>query len=118
MPASAPASVHQQTGALRPGLAADITLLRLDSPAFVPLNDPVRQLVQGETGAAVDTVLVAGQVVLRHGRCTTLDEHAIWDEARALSARRLQDNRAVYRDADALAAPIRRMRARLCGCAM
>ncbi len=107
-----------QTGALRPGLAADITLLRLDSPAFVPLNDPVRQLVQAENGAAVHTVVVAGKVVLRDGACTTMDEHALWDEARALSARRLHDNRGVYHDADALAAPIRRMRARLCGCAL
>lgn len=105
------------TGALRPGLAADITLLRLDSPAFVPLHDPARQLVQGETGAAVDTVLVDGQMVLRGGACTLLDEAAIWQEARELSARRMHDNQSVYRDADALAAPIRRMRARLCGCA-
>jgi len=105
------------TGALHPGLAADIALLRLDSPAFVPLHDPVRQLVQGETGAAVDTVLVDGRVVLRHGACTLLDETAIWQEARALSERRLRDNQGVYRDAAALAAPIRRMRARLCGCA-
>ena len=72
---------------------------------------------RAETGAAVDTVLVAGQVVLRGGACTLLDEAALWEEARALSARRLHDNRGVYRDADALAAPIRRMRARLCGCA-
>lgn len=105
------------TGALHPGLAADIALLRLDSPAFVPLHDPVRQLVQGETGAAVDTVLVDGRVVLRHGACTLLDETAIWQEARVLSERRLRDNQGVYRNAAALAAPIRRMRARLCGCA-
>lgn len=106
-----------QTGALVPGLAADITLLRLDSPAFVPLHDPARQLVQGETGAAVDTVLVDGRVVLRHGACIMLDEAAIWAEARELSARRLRDHQDVYRYADALAAPIQRMRARLCGCA-
>ena len=105
------------TGALRSGLAADITLLRLDSPSFVPLHDAVRQLVQGETGAAVDTMLVDGRVTVRGGVCTLIDEAAVWQEARALSARRMYDNKNIYRNADALAAPIRRMRARLCGCA-
>jgi len=78
------------TGRLAPGMAADLTLLRIASPAFAPLLDVVRQLVLGETGAAIDSVMVAGQLVLRHGRCTTLDETAIWAEAQALAERRLR----------------------------
>ncbi len=101
------------TGRIAPGMAADLSLLRLASPAFAPLLDPVRQLVLGESGAAVDTVLVAGQAVLRHGRCTTLDEAAIWAEAQALAERRLRDNAGVLADAAALERPIRRMYARL-----
>jgi len=56
---------------------------------------------------------VAGQLVLRHGRCTTLDETAIWAEAQALAERRLRDNAGVLSDAARLEAPIRRMYARL-----
>ena len=106
------------TGRIAPGMAADLTLLRLASPAFAPLLDPVRQVVLGETGSAVDTVLVDGRAVLRHGRCAMLDEAALWAEAQALAERRLRDNAGVMAEAATLDAPIRRMYARLgCGCA-
>jgi guanine deaminase len=101
------------TGRIAPGFAADLTLLRLGTPAFAPLLDPVRQLVLGESGSAVDTVLVAGRVLLRHGRCTTLDETALWQEAQAAAEQRLRDNAGVMADAAALEPPIRRMHARL-----
>jgi len=106
-------ALGERTGRIAPGLAADLTLLRLASPAFAPLLDPVRQLVLGESGAAVDTVLVAGRVLLRHGRCTLLDEAALWQEAQQAAAKRLRDNAGVMADAAALDAPIRRMHARL-----
>jgi cytosine/adenosine deaminase-related metal-dependent hydrolase len=101
------------TGAIAVGLAADLTLLRLNSPGFAPLIDPVRQLVQAENGAAVDTVLVAGEVVLRDGRATRIDEHALWAEAGELAARRLSINKGVYAAAAELSEPIRRMYRRI-----
>lgn len=103
------------TGALAPGMAADITLLRLASPAFAPLVDPVRQLVQSENGAAVDTVMVAGRVLVRGGRCTHLDETALWAEAQEAAERCLRDNRDAYAAAARLEEPIRRMRRRIAG---
>lgn len=105
----------QVTGAIAPGLAADLTLFRLHSPAFVPLCDPVRQLVQCETGAAVDTVLVAGQPVLEAGRCARIDRDAVWAEAQDLAARRRRDNAGVYASAATLAAPVERMYRKLHG---
>jgi guanine deaminase len=36
-------------GEIRPGCQADLVLLRLDDPAFVPLNSAVRQLVYAAT---------------------------------------------------------------------
>jgi 5-methylthioadenosine/S-adenosylhomocysteine deaminase len=67
-------------GALEPGRAADIVLLDLDSLAFQPLNDPVRQLVYGSAGRAVTDVFVGGRHVVRDGRLTTLDEAALRQE--------------------------------------
>jgi 5-methylthioadenosine/S-adenosylhomocysteine deaminase len=101
------------TGRLEVGYAADIVLLRTASPAFAPLIDPVRQLVLGESGTAVDTALVGGEIVLRDGRCTTVDENAIWTEVQELAERRLHDNASVYSDAARLEGPIRRMSARI-----
>jgi cytosine/adenosine deaminase-related metal-dependent hydrolase len=101
------------TGRLAPGYYADITLFRLASPAFVPLLEPVRQLVQAENGAAVERVIVAGRTVYTGGRVTFVDEAAIWVEAEELSHRRLAANAGTYRDAAELEGPIRRMYHRL-----
>jgi guanine deaminase len=47
---------------------------RLDSVPFTPLHDPVRQLIYAERGAAIDFAMVNGEVALRDGRFTRVDE--------------------------------------------
>lgn len=73
-------------GQLKPGAAADLILLDLDTHAFTPLNDLTRQLVYCEDGSSVRTTIVHGEVVFENGRVTTLDERALRAEARALMA--------------------------------
>ncbi|MEM8759432.1 MAG: amidohydrolase, partial [Pseudomonadota bacterium] len=63
-----------------PGMRADLALWRLDSVPFVPLNDPLRQLVYGETGASLDRLIVDGEIVMADGRLTCIDEAAILAE--------------------------------------
>ena len=87
-------------GQLVVGAAGDIALLDLDTAAFTPLNDVERQLVYAETGSSVRHVVVAGNVVVRDGRVTTLDERAIRAEARGLAAA----SRGDIRSAEAAAA--------------
>jgi 5-methylthioadenosine/S-adenosylhomocysteine deaminase len=58
---------------LAPGAPADIVLLDLDEPAWIPLNDPLRQLVFSETGAGVDSVLIDGRLVVHRRRVLTVD---------------------------------------------
>lgn len=69
-----------QVGVLAPGALADVVLLRLDAPAFVPLHDPANHLVYCESGRDVDMVLVGGNVVVAGGRVTTVDANAIYAE--------------------------------------
>ncbi len=71
-------------GAIEPGRKADLVLLRADSTFLRPLNDVMGSLVYVETGAAVDTVLVDGRVVVRGGRVLTVDEDRL--RARAQEA--------------------------------
>jgi Amidohydrolase family len=52
-------------GALKPGMAADIVILDLNEPAFVPFNSAARQIVYAESGRAVETVFVNGRPVVR-----------------------------------------------------
>lgn len=73
-------------GQLKPGAAADLILLDLDSHAFTPLNDLTRQLVYCEDGSSVRTTVVHGEVVFDAGRVTTVDERALRAEVRALMA--------------------------------
>jgi 5-methylthioadenosine/S-adenosylhomocysteine deaminase len=85
-----------KVGALKPGMAADLVLLDLDEPAFVPFNSAARQVVFAESGRGVDTVFVAGRPVVRGGKLVTLDEAALAAEAAEISP-------AFRRDAQALA---------------
>lgn len=61
-------------GRIEVGQRADLSLLSLDDPAWLPFNNAVRQLVYAESGRSVHTVLVDGEVVIRDGRSTRIDE--------------------------------------------
>lgn len=73
-------------GRIAPGARADIALLDLSALSLLPLNDIRRQLVFCEDGSAVRHVLVDGQVVVRDGRLTRIDEDAARAEIRAAFA--------------------------------
>jgi len=61
-------------GVIERGALADLVAYRLDSVPFTPLHDPVRQLIYAERGADIDFVMVNGEVALRDGRLTRVDE--------------------------------------------
>ena len=69
-----------ELGVIEPGALADLVAYRLDTIAFTPLNDPVRQLVYAERGSGVDFSMIGGRVVMRAGALTTIDEAKILAE--------------------------------------
>ncbi|MBM3525796.1 MAG: amidohydrolase family protein, partial [Alphaproteobacteria bacterium] len=71
---AASAHLADELGAIRAGMKADLVVLDLDDPAFVPFNSAARQLVYSECGRAVETVIVDGRVVVRDRRLVTIDE--------------------------------------------
>jgi len=58
---------------LQPGAPADFLLLRRDSPEL-GIGDLASDLVYAASGAAVDTTVVAGRVLMRGGEVPGLDE--------------------------------------------
>jgi 5-methylthioadenosine/S-adenosylhomocysteine deaminase len=93
-------------GALKPGMMADLTILDLNEPAFVPFNSAARQIVFAEAGRAVETVLVGGRPVVRDGKLVTIDEAALAAEAETIAPSFRRDARALAaRNAD-LTAPL------------
>jgi 5-methylthioadenosine/S-adenosylhomocysteine deaminase len=65
-----------EIGSIEPGKFADIVLLRTDSIEWLPRahHNPIATLVYSSSGAAVDTVLVAGRVIMQGRRLTFIDE--------------------------------------------
>jgi len=65
--------LKNHTGALMPGLKADLIVLDLDQPHLTPLYDPYSQVVYAATGADVITVLVDGRLLIQDRRLLHLD---------------------------------------------
>jgi guanine deaminase len=90
-------------GRIAPGYKADLVLIDLDHPNWLPLNDPVNQLVHCEDGTAVHSVMVGGRMVVENHRILTVDLDRLRDRATAARDRLAAanaDNRLLY---DALA---------------
>ena len=62
-----------KTGRIAKGWNADLVLLDLAALHYVPLNDLVLQIVFGEDGTGVHSVMVGGRWVLRERRLLTID---------------------------------------------
>jgi len=93
----------EKIGRLAPGYEADIVFLRLDSPHFVPLRAPLIQMVFGENGASVHTVMIGGRIVFQDGRLLTLDETELRREAEEAASRLDRSNAATYASAATVA---------------
>jgi cytosine/adenosine deaminase-related metal-dependent hydrolase len=63
-------------GSIEEGKKADLVILK-PSPAFLPMNELISQLVLCENGSSVDGVFVDGKPVLLNGRILTIEEHDI-----------------------------------------
>ena len=61
-------------GRLEPGYRADIVMLDLASIGFIPLNDPVNQIVHAEDSTAVSEVMVDGALVVKDRRLVNINE--------------------------------------------
>jgi 5-methylthioadenosine/S-adenosylhomocysteine deaminase len=79
-------------GTIKVGAHADLAIFNLADRTHCPLGDIWNHLVMYESGQAVDTVLVAGEPVLRNGRCTRINEDEVYGAAGPLAARDHSDN--------------------------
>ncbi len=74
--------MEDQIGSLEAGKQADIILLRTDAPHEVPAYDVAGAIVYSMTAGDVETVVVAGRVVMERRRLLTLDSPSILAKAR------------------------------------
>jgi cytosine/adenosine deaminase-related metal-dependent hydrolase/ribose/xylose/arabinose/galactoside ABC-type transport system permease subunit len=69
--------LDSKIGTLTPGKQADVIMLRTDRINVTPLNDPATAVVAGMDTGNVDTVLIAGRVMKRHGQLLHVDWPAV-----------------------------------------
>ncbi len=76
-----------ELGELREGALADLILLDLEVPQFVPTNNIIAGLVYSAKGSEVDTVMVDGNVLMQNKKLTTIDERQVFAACRQIAAR-------------------------------
>ena len=72
-------------GLLAVGQKADIILINIDQPHFTPQHDLISHLVYAARGSDVDTVMVAGRLLMQKRVLQTLDEERIIYEAEQIA---------------------------------
>ena len=84
------AGIDAITGSIEPGKRADLVIRGNNDPDACPgVNVPYHLALLSHTGT-VDTVIVNGEIVLRHGHSTRVDEGVVYAEAKASVERRMK----------------------------
>lgn len=68
---------REDLGKLSPGAKADLVMMRLDQMNLVPARDPLKSVMYSANATDVDTVMVAGKVVVQNGKCLYIDEEEV-----------------------------------------
>jgi 5-methylthioadenosine/S-adenosylhomocysteine deaminase len=68
------------TGRVAAGCKADLAILSLDCPQMRPFNNIISGLAYAANGSEVETVIVNGEIVVKDGHCTNIDEERVYFE--------------------------------------
>ncbi len=74
--------MEKAIGSLEPGKKADLVVISLDQPNAVPMYDIYAQLAYALKGSDVQTVVIAGGVVMRDRKLLTVNEEEAMVKAR------------------------------------
>jgi 5-methylthioadenosine/S-adenosylhomocysteine deaminase len=77
--------LQNKTGSLEEGKEADIILIDIDQPHLVPRYNVYSLLVYAADGADVNTVIVAGKIIMMDKKLLTIDKKKCIAEIRALA---------------------------------
>ena len=74
-------------GSLEAGAKADIVFLDLEAINWIPLNDPVHQIVHVEDGTSVAAVMAGGRMIVENGALTRIDVSRLAEDVEAARTR-------------------------------
>lgn len=72
----------ESIGSIEVGKLADMVLFDDQQPEWLPLYNPISNLVYSAPGSTVDTVLVGGRIVVQGGHLTLVEEPLLQSEVR------------------------------------
>jgi 5-methylthioadenosine/S-adenosylhomocysteine deaminase len=77
-------------GSLEPGKRADVIILNMWSPEWIPNYSEVQNLVYSADGRSVETVYVNGRLIMENRKVLTVDENEVIARCMELSEKLLQ----------------------------
>ena len=77
--------LEKEIGSLEPGKKADLIVIDMKGPEWVPLYNPVQNLVYSASGNSVQTVIIDGRVVMDDRRIVTVDEREVLTRCQTLA---------------------------------
>lgn len=83
--------MEQELGSLEPGKSADLILLDLQPINMRPINNIINNIVYCANATNIQTVIVAGKVVVEKGILLTMDEQSAILEAEEYAQNRFQE---------------------------
>ncbi|EIT83721.1 chlorohydrolase [Fictibacillus macauensis ZFHKF-1] len=73
-------------GTIEEGKKADLIMINMNQPHFIPAHEPTSLLVYAAAGQDVDSVIIDGEVVMKHRELLTMDEEKVMFEAQQSAA--------------------------------
>jgi 5-methylthioadenosine/S-adenosylhomocysteine deaminase len=79
--------LSDEIGTIEIGKKADLILLKLDTPSFMPQNNLLAGISYSANGSEVDTVIIDGKVTMENRKVLTMDEEKIYAEVTKICKR-------------------------------
>lgn len=78
---------ENELGQIREGFKADLTIIDLKNPNFMPNNNLIAALIYSANGSEVDTVMVDGRILMEKKELKTIDEERVYFEMEKIGQR-------------------------------
>jgi 5-methylthioadenosine/S-adenosylhomocysteine deaminase len=78
--------LEREIGSIEPGKQADLIIIDTRKPHLTPIYHPASAVVYAASGADVDTLMVAGRLLVQHRRLMTVDLNQILSHAEAIAS--------------------------------
>lgn len=74
-------------GSIRPGMKADLVMVKLDKPHLTPMYSEYSHLAYAVNGSDADTVLINGKVVMEKRKLLTINVNEAMERVRRIAER-------------------------------